>query len=212
MSENNYLAIVALTATVTGAVALIARMFSGKVYDTGQFFQPGAAANLARQLPQGSEDDFILAAWDYVANDINYERIASDMSFKNGEVICADCYFPTEVIARDKGNCIAKSSLMASILANRIAMNRIQIVVGEYTGASTGGHAWVELWRQGDWYLIETTAPPGNNPWKVAKSLYGRLYSPSVILESDSLKYASNDEVARLIGCACGIDKNMGRS
>ncbi len=207
MSRNNYPAAIVLTVTVTTAVALLARWGSQKTYGTAAFFQPGDVKSIAQQLPHGSEDEFILAAWNYVANTIPYEHLASDMSFRNGEVMCADCYFPTEIIARDKGNCIAKSSLMASILANRIPMDRIQIIVGEYLGSSTGGHAWIELWRQGDWDLIETTAPPGNQPWQVATTLYGRKYMPSVVLENNSLKYASKDEVARMIGCACDIDK-----
>jgi hypothetical protein len=174
-------------------------------YSTGHFFQPQIVKDIADQLPTDNEDDFIYSAWKMVG-DTPYEAIGSAMDFVKGEVYCADCYFPAETLERNEGNCVAKSSLLASILANRISSKRIQIVVGKYVGE--GGHAWVELWRDNAWYLLESTKSPDRyeHPWMIADGQYAK-YKPEMIMESDSLRDVSNEDIESMIGCDCGIDK-----
>ena len=174
-------------------------------YSTGHFFQPQSVKDIADQLPADNEDDFIYSAWKIVG-DTPYEDIGSSMDFVKGEVYCADCYFPTQTLERQEGNCVAKSSLLASILANRISSSRIQLVVGKY--AKEGGHMWCEVWRNNDWYLLESTKSPDKyeKPWMIADQQYTK-YKPEVIMETDSLRDVSNEDIESMIGCDCGIDK-----
>ncbi|MFA5377975.1 MAG: transglutaminase family protein [Dehalococcoidia bacterium] len=195
-------------AVATGLTALATRK-TYQVYSLGAFFQPQAVKQIADSMPHTTEDEFVLSAWQYVGA-IPYEAIGSDMEFTNGEVYCEDCYLPNQTLDRKVGNCVAKSALLASILANRIAMNRIQIIVGNYVGAdNSGGHAWVELWRGNNWYLLEATKTPSYPvPWIPAESSYNS-YKPEIVLENSHLMRVSSEEVQNMVGCACGgnIDK-----
>ena len=203
MSLNGYLIYMA---AVGAGLTVVATRKTYQVYSLGAFFQPQAVAQIAQQLPSGTEDDFILSAWQIVGS-MPYEAIGSDMEFANGRVYCEDCYLAPQTLERKVGNCVAKSALLASILANRIAMNRIQIVVGNYVGEHQGGHAWVELWRGSNWYLLEATKTPSYpSPWVHASSVYDS-YHPEVILENSHLLRVSAEEVQDMVGCNCGIDK-----
>lgn len=198
---------------VIAGTTLLATRKTQQVYTLGAFFQPAAVSSIAQELPQLTEDDFIISAWQFVGS-IPYEAIGSDMEFANGRVYCQDCYLPTQTLTRKVGNCVAKSSLLASILANKISLSRIQIVIGNYVGESQGGHAWVELWKGDNWYLLEATKTPSSQPWVIATSAYGS-YQPEIVLESNRLIHLSQHEVEKMLNgysyasCNCyRIDKN----
>jgi hypothetical protein len=132
------------------------------------FFEPAKVAWVADQLPQDNEDEFILAAWDFAA-DIPYEPVGTDLDFVEGEVVCDGCYSVVQTLNRELGNCVGKSALLASILLNRIEQSRVFMAVGHYLDRGrSSGHAWVELERDGDLYLLESTQPPSSNPWRLA--------------------------------------------
>jgi hypothetical protein len=178
-----------------------------ETYNPSDFFQPGAVASIANSLPM-EEDKFVIAAWEWVAQQIPYEPIGSQMNFTHGQIECMDCFLPLQSLERDEGNCVAKSALLASILANRIALNRIHIMVGKYTGGGGitnkgGGHAWVELYREGNYYLLESTAMPNEfYPWVLADSTYP-LYEPMVLITSSFVECEDPAVCAGTAKCSC---------
>jgi hypothetical protein len=174
------------------------------IYSPSEFFQPHAVASIAKQFPYTSEDEFTLAAWDYVGRQIPYEPLGSDMEFGDLAIECEDCYFPMQVIARNKGNCVAKSSLLASILTNRIANDRVSIMVGDLYSARNS-HAWVSMERGGSWYILESTAPPDKrNPWLPEEQAYA-MYNPHVEINTDYI--ISGDDVVADAACNCRQNK-----
>lgn len=195
MSLKGYLTFMA---AFGAGMTIIAKRKNYQVYNLGQFFQPAAVKDIASQLPNSTEDEFSLAAWQLVGS-IPYEAIGSDMEFYNGQVYCEDCYLAPQTLDRQVGNCVAKSALLASILANRISMNRIQIVIGNYVGENIGGHAWVELYRNTDWYLLEATKTPSYPvPWVPASQVYN-IYNPEIVLENSHLQRVTAAEVQDII-------------
>lgn len=144
------------------------------------FIQPEAVAHLAAQLPE-DEDEFILAAWDMVGRDIKYEGFASDIRFVDSQVKCLKCFLPAAVLRSGESNCVGKSSLLASLLATRLEGERIRMVIGELNVDGVGGHAWVAVFRHGDWYLLEATKPPGVQPWVRASQLASVYYPMAYI-------------------------------
>lgn len=152
---------------------------------TSDLVNPSAVADVAASLDNATEDSFILNAWEEVGAGIPYERFGSDMLFVNSHVRCARCLLPVETLGRGRANCVGKSGVLASILRNRLPADRVYMVIGDYEapGADDNdkGHAWVEVFRAGHWYLVEATKPPPTSPWvRVQDKAY--LYSPKVYL------------------------------
>ncbi len=179
---------------------------------TSQLFQPDAAKNIANSLPYEIEDDFLLSAWDFVGRDIAYEPLGSKMDFNGDIITCAKCYMPEETLSRGRANCVGKSILYASIIVNKIPANRVNIVVGELAHNGVGGHAWVELYRNGSWYLIETTKPPPSQPWVKANDMYS-IYIPAVYLSESEVSCGENTYCVKFNEHSClipSIDKSCG--
>jgi hypothetical protein len=84
-------------------------------------------------------------------------------------------------------------------------------MIGTYTQGRVGGHAWVELERHGEWYLIEATRSPSlDNPWKLAEALYP-TYTPQVVITENSIECATEGNCAALAACNCNVDKYLRR-
>lgn len=196
--------------TLAVALARIAPLIAGRVqFPASAFFQPEKVRDIADQLPD-DEDDFVVAAWDLVARDIAYEPVGSDIDFvDNGLVLCDKCYSVDETLNRAMANCVGKSALMASLLLNRVAPSRVFMAVGQYRNGRVSGHAWVEMERGGQLYLIETTAPPPSSPWKPVSS--APSYVPYAVFsrqEFDCLDHGFCLEVSK---CDCGRSAEFGR-
>lgn len=194
---------VALGWVVAGLAGyLLWRQIRRQRINPADFFRPDLVKGIAAKLPS-DPDAFILAAWDYVARDYPYEAIGSDMVFQNGNIECADCYLPGTTLQRDKGNCVAKSSLLASILAVRLPAERVHIIVGSYQGEALGGHAWVEVYRNYNWYLLESTKiPDTDNPWLLADNSYP-TYDPGVLITSKKVTCEDAKYCAATASCNC---------
>ena len=127
------------------------------------FFQPQYFQNIAALLPQDTEENFAYAAWDWVGSQIPYEPVGSDMIFTDGQVECDKCFLGIEVLKRGEGNCVAKSSLLASTLLTMVPPERVGIAIGTVSDSlgMMSGHAWC-LYQKPDgvWYLLESTTPP----------------------------------------------------
>ncbi len=181
MSNGKFFA--AALAAASLAVIILTRN-NGEDFETfpiSALVNPSIVVPEAAQIPSPDEDTFIRNAWQYVGAGFPYERVGSDMTFENGQVECARCLLPQETISHGRGNCVAKSSLLTSILRYRLPPDRVYMVIGDYyggnglTGDGDRGHAWVQVFRNGDWYLLEATSPPRG--WLTVSSQSG-LYVP----------------------------------
>ncbi|MHB8084320.1 MAG: hypothetical protein ACYDHZ_00645 [Dehalococcoidia bacterium] len=204
-SVNHKEVVIYLAAAALVGGLIVIRRDEYSVFPAGAFFQPAEVADIAAAIPGDTEDEFVLNAWKYVGGQLAYEPIGSDMFFENGEVKCLQCFMPTEAVKRGKGNCVAKSSLLSSILANYIDTSRIRMVVGEVNSVSSGGHAWVLLNRSGEWDLLESTQTPGSQPWKKADDLTS-IYKPSVVLSPESFYCTDSKVCVKLASCDCTSD------
>jgi len=177
-------------------------------FPVSDFFQPQAVAEVAQAFPSETEEDFVWSVWNYVGIAIKYEPIGSDMYFIGNYVSCDKCFIGADAIARTEGNCVSKSSLLASLLLNRIPDDRIALVIGEVfntNGVAAGGHCWVEYMDpSGTWYVLESTTPPKG--W-IPVAVVSDQYVPHVVLSNGS--YTCDDEglcqtvTALKIGCGC---------
>lgn len=176
------------------------------VIKPSNFFRPDLVAGIADRFPK-DEDGFILACWNYVGTRIPYEHVSSDMIFSaDNQVRCDDCYLPATTLQRVAGNCVAKSSLLASLLVTRLPEQNVHIIVGSYSGEELGGHAWVEVWRQGNWYLLESTlAPDMGHPWMLADSSYPQ-YDPGVLITMSKVVVEDKQYIQGVAGCNCAKD------
>ena len=150
--------------TAGGVIYLVTRPSS---YSISQLVTPEKVAYIAAELPQG-DDDFAQAALKWVSDNIQYQALGSDISFKNGSVLCRGCYTPTSVLAKGAGNCVAQSFLLTSILRNRIDADRVYATLGEVTIDGVGGHAWTSYWRDGGWYILDPTYKEAVGKWMPA--------------------------------------------
>ena len=154
-----------------------------------QFISPASVSDIAAQLPAG-EDEFIIAAWEQVGNDITYDGYASEITIMDHTVECARCLLATEVLNAGRANCVGKAILLTSLLRNRLPADRVYMAIGQLSMDGVGGHAWVVVQRAGSWYLLESTRPP--NGWQLVASrpeyiLEALLNDQDVICTSSSL-------------------------
>jgi hypothetical protein len=187
MDENRPLAFAGFAGAIAATLILWCVIPSYSKLTSKAFFQPNSVSSIADSLPHSTEDEFVLAAWQYVGS-LPYENIGSNLEFYKNFIQCADCYLGPQAVKRDKGNCVSKSSLLASILANRIDIGRIKLVVGNYEGEKNMGHMWVEWWRNNDWFILESTdVPHYPNPWMRAED-YEDTYIPSTFISLDEVE------------------------
>ena len=175
---------------VIAAIALLAKALSAVtssfVIPISKLIDPEATKIIADDISQ-YEGDFALNAWKYVGGGIGYSYYGSHLHFFDSSVNCVKCVLPMNVAAKGSSNCVGKAALLTSILRDKYGPNDVYMVVGEYmSGKSDDGHAWVNLRRDGTWYVIESTAPPPANPWHTAYDL-SDLYVPDAWVNDDGL-------------------------
>lgn len=165
----------------------------------GDLVNPAAGADIAGALPS-DEDQFIMSAWDYVASTIQYQGYSSKLYFVDSSIRCLGCQIPEVTLKEGRGNCVSMSSLLASILRNRLPPERVFMCIGETNFDGIGGHAWdIVQRRNGQWYLLESTRQP--TQWMPA-SLYGTMYQPFTYL-NDHLLYCMNPQICKIKSCNC---------
>lgn len=207
----------ALIATVIGtvgalalAVARVAPLLLVADYVTfpaTTFFQPGKVKGIADGFRAASdcEDDFILNAWNWVGRSIAYEPVGSDIDFNGDLVSCQYCYTVDETLRRGRGNCVAKSALLGSILLNYIEPRRVNMAIGVYSdGREQGGHAWLQVTRGGAAYVVEATSPPRLQPWRTTAAL-AKIYIPYTLFSVEDFR-CLNDHICLQAGCDCRPD------
>lgn len=189
--------------TLALAIAKIAPLIAGKVqFPVEGFFEPQKVKWIADQLPDDDEDEFILSAWDFVAREIDYEPVGSDIDFVDGDIVCDGCYSVQETLNRELGNCVGKSALLSSILLNKLAPDRVYMAVGHYRNGRSFGHAWVELERNGGTYLIEATQPPSAMPWTLVSS-NASTYVPYATFSQERFDCLNHSFCLQVGRCSC---------
>lgn len=171
-----------------------------RVFPVSAFLQPDAVLDIAQSLPE-PEDEFILSAWRLVGDSISYEPVGSEIIFTDSKVRCLSCFFPAEVLRRRKANCVGASSLLASILLTRLPPDRVSMVIGNLSANGVGGHAWVEVSRYGDWYILEATRSPKAAPWKKVSTT--DEYLPSAIISASGVRCADEGVCIKVSDCPC---------
>lgn len=200
-----------VAAAVIGATAVaVAKVISSvsvsgyDVFPASNFFQPSKVSELAASIDAPTEDDFILNAWDWVGRNITYEFVPSDITLLGDIITCLYCYTVEETLARGVGNCVNKSALLASILLNRLASDRVLMIIGEYIqGGSASGHSWLNVYRNGGWYLVEATSIPQAQPW-VPVEATGKIYVPQAIFSAQTFQCVDHSICAKVGVCGCG--------
>jgi hypothetical protein len=194
--------------TVLGAVVLIkltSEAFASQYvsFPASDFFQPDKVTYLADLLSAEDEDEFILNAWDYVGRTITYEPVGSDINFDGQTISCLYCWTVEQTLARGMGNCVCKSSVLASILLNRLAPERVHMVIGGFALDGVGGHAWCQIDRNGAQYILEATSPPKAQPW-VPAAIMGSVYIPYAVFSPLDFVCVDNHFCLRVNECDCG--------
>lgn len=194
-----------LVAGTAAMVLLRARNHAGEyeTFPASDFFHPELTEELAASLDATLEDDFILNAWNYVGSEVTYESTPSDIEFEGEYITCLYCYSVKETLARTKGNCVNKSALLASILLTRLEPARVKMIIGGFALDGVGGHAWLNVERGGDWYLIEATSPPKAMPW-VPVSVTAGVYLPYAVFSPASFECLDHSVCLKVGACDCG--------
>lgn len=173
---------------------------SRQEYSTADLVNPNAVLDIAETLPK-DEDEFIIAANDLVANSVAYQGFASDLYFLNDRIRCKDCYLPSATRQTGTGNCVSMSSMLASILRTRLPAKRVLMAVGDMSVNGFGGHAWVEVQRNNDWYTLEATAPPQG--WQRTEQA-AKYYHPKTIFNDKDFVCYDPDLCKISVGnCSC---------
>jgi hypothetical protein len=189
-----------------GAVILLRKSNGEYVsFPASDFFQPAKVASLAEELyPEGiSEDEFILAAWQWVGSQIVYEPIGSDIDFDGQIVKCLYCWTVEQTLQRKLGNCVCKSAGLASLLLNYIAPERIHMVIGGFSMDGVGGHAWLTVERNGADYILEATSTPKAQPW-ISADVMSTIYIPYAVFSQVDFTCVDHSFCIQVNECDCG--------
>jgi transglutaminase-like putative cysteine protease len=97
----------------------------------------------------------------WVAEQVKYVQFVKGKIFINGKVsIQNDLWNMPSLTAKVKvGNCANKSFLLTSLLRNAMGPDEVYCVLGNLYNGKAGGHAWVEVKINGQYYILESTQP-----------------------------------------------------
>lgn len=143
----------------------IAATFFNEVKNLTDFITPDAleVKDLYRQLTAGinSSRERILACWKWVAADVKYVKFVRGRIWIYGRSSVQKDYWqsPSMVIMTRVGNCANKSFLLASLLRNELPSGQVFCTLGNLYNGKPGGHAWVQLNLDDEWYTMESTMP-----------------------------------------------------
>jgi hypothetical protein len=184
ITKDNLLRGALLVLAGIGGAVVISRVFlvganAATLLGLSQLVDPQAVKPISDEI-DGISDAAALGDWQYAGQNISYKYFGSQMHFYDHTVSCQGCLLPMQVASIGESNCVGKSILLASLLRNRYSADDVYVVVGEYVKEKVGGHAWVNLRKNGSWYLLEATMPPpAGNPWITANEV-SDIYIPYV--------------------------------
>jgi transglutaminase-like putative cysteine protease len=162
--------------------------FGGELHDPREFVTPNAYMVRAAcaDITEGiaSEADRVYALWDWVCRNIRYPLTADGtptdihilrafplyegwLGSRYRVNLTAVEFFatPAETLAQGVGDCDDSSLLLGSLLLNILPEERVNVIIGSVRGRpDEADHAWVEVYMDGRWNVLETTlasAPEG---------------------------------------------------
>lgn len=103
--------------------------------------------------------DRIGAAWDWVANQVQYRNFIRATLNVEGKTSYQDDYWqdPSQCALTRVGNCANKAFLLTSLLRNELPVDQIHAVLGNLLNGKWAGHAWVEAVINGQPMIVEAT-------------------------------------------------------
>lgn len=106
-----------------------------------------------------SQADRIVAAWDWVANQVKYKPfIAAKIEIEGQKFFQEDTWLTPSLVSRvHVGNCANKAFLLTSFLRNELSPDQVHCVLGNLYNGHMAGHAWVEVRIDGKGYIVEST-------------------------------------------------------
>ena len=153
-------------------------------------------APIAAGFP-ADKSSYIYSALDFVGREIAYEPIGSNIKVFGNTVNCRKCLLPSATLSRMKGNCVAKSALLLSILRHRIPASDVYMAIGTLSGI--GGHAWVALRRNGGWQTLESTRSASYSQSEEIAS----MYNAEVFLNDQEVSCYSDKVCVRVNSRSC---------
>jgi len=110
---------------------------------------------------QMTQENRIRNLWGYVSN-LPYKQTVQSRLVAGGKVFKQNdtWFYPSETISIKESNCANKSFLLTSLLKKDYSnLGEIYCVMGFLHLGEIGAHAWVEMNRGDERYIIETTQP-----------------------------------------------------
>jgi len=143
----------------------IAATFFGEVKNLTDFITPDAleVTDLYKHLTTGlgATRDRVLACWRWVTGEVRYVKFVRGKMWIGGKSsVQKDLWQEPSIIVRTRvGNCANKSFLLASLLRNELPEGEVFCALGNLYNGTPGGHAWVQLNIDDEWYTMESTMP-----------------------------------------------------
>lgn len=129
--------------------------------------------------PNPSRDELIIEAFNYVSKKIKYKEDVTRSGVPTDR-----WQYPDETFKKGTGDCEDTSIALTSLLlALGIRSKNVRMVIGSVPAKTVEGlprapngsydrirrartgHAWVEVWREGIWYYLETTTDYSFSEW-----------------------------------------------
>ena len=188
--------LVIFSAGLASGIALLALQPRFATYNISKFIDVDAVAGIADSLPD-DRDAFILSAWEIAGGDIEYSAYGSILHFWNDMVSCKNCMLPAQALRQEKANCVGKSQVLVSLLRNRMPPDEVYMAIGGLNLDGIGGHSWVVVKRQGEWYLLEATIPPPARPWIPTSALASSYVAEAYV--NDTGLFCFDNEICTFI-------------
>ena len=116
---------------------------------------------LWQQITRGitNQNDRIIAAWDWVANQVTYKPFIKASIQVEGVASYQEDYWqtPSQVTKTHVGNCANKAFLLASLLRNELGPEQVYTVLGNLYNGHASGHAWVQVNVGNGEFIVEAT-------------------------------------------------------
>ncbi len=139
--------------------------FFNEVKNLTDFITPDSleVTELYHQLTSDiiSREERILACWNWVASNVRYVKTVKGRLWINGRTSVQHDLWqePAMVINTLIGNCANKSFLLTSLLRNELPPEDVFCVLGNIYNGTAGGHAWLQVKLNDQFYTMESTTP-----------------------------------------------------
>lgn len=179
----------------------------GEIFTLREFITPDAFAvkELYQRLKGSTEEETILACWNWVVENIRYPKSDRRVMYYGGKEYVAEDWWglPAETISTGSEDCDGRAFLLVSLLRNFLPEDKVFAVLGNLAKDGASGHAWVTVSR-GNWHILETTLSSlPDNPWKLDG--VENIYRPALYF-NDKEVFASVKEKLCLPLGPCKVD------